>query len=266
MPITSIDLIPNPHLKKMKPIKEKQDILIPDIVNPNISRRNGMVYCLTGSGGSGKSSLLLNMFKDKSMYKGKFHNIYLFTPSSSFNSVEKHPFENHDKVYHELTIDLLENIYQDLVSLKKDSTEKKEKKERVYESDESESESDEEKEVEYSCIILDDFADALGTPGIQKYLNKFIIKLRHLCCSLIITLQSYYYLPKILRKQITYVTMFKTKNTEEFNSIAGELMNVNKNDALILFNYVFNKPYTHLDIDLVSHTYYKNFNLLKINS
>lgn len=265
MPITSIDLIPNPHLKKMKPIKEKQDILIPDIVNPNISRRNGMVYCLTGSGGSGKSSLLLNMFKDKSMYKGKFHNIYLFTPSSSFNSVEKHPFENHDKVYHELTIDLLENIYQDLVSLKKDSTEKKEKKEKVYESDESE-ESDEEKEVEYSCIILDDFADALSTPTIQKYLNKFIIKLRHLCCSLIITLQSYYYLPKILRKQITYVTMFKTKNTEEFNSIAGELMNVNKNDALIIFNYVFSKPYTHLDIDLVSHTYYKNFNLLKINS
>ena len=31
------------------------------------------------------------------MYKGKFHNIYLFTPSSSFNSVEKHPFENLDK-------------------------------------------------------------------------------------------------------------------------------------------------------------------------
>ena len=47
MPITSIDLIPNPYLKKMKPIKEKQDILIPDIVNPNISRRNGMVYCLS---------------------------------------------------------------------------------------------------------------------------------------------------------------------------------------------------------------------------
>lgn len=264
MTITSIDLIPNPHLKKMKPIKEKQDILIPDIVNPNISRRNGMVYCLTGSGGSGKSSLLLNMFKDKNSYKGKFHNIYLFTPSSSFNSVEKHPFENHDKVYHDLTIDLLEDIYQDLVSSKKSSTEKKEKKQKVYNDSESESESDEEKEVEYSCIILDDFADALSNPIIQKYLNKFIIKLRHLCCSLIITLQSYYYLPKILRKQITYVTMFKTKNTEEFNSIAGELMNMNKNDALILFNYVFDKPYTHLDIDLVSHTYHKNFNLLVI--
>jgi len=265
MTITSIDLIPNPHLKKMKPIKEKQDILIPDIINSNISRRNGMVYCLTGSGGSGKSSLLLNMFKDKNSYKGKFHNIYLFTPSSSFNSVEKHPFENHDKVYHDLTIEKLQGIYEELVSLKKGSTEKKEKKEKVYESDESD-ESDEEKEMEYSCIILDDFADTLGTPTIQKYLNKFIIKLRHLCCSLIITLQSYYYLPKILRKQITYITMFKTKNTEEFNSIAGELMNMNKNDALILFNYVFDKPYTHLDIDLVSHTYYKNFNLLKINS
>ena len=55
MTIKSIELIPNPYTKKMTPIKEKQDILIPDIVNPNISKRNGMVYCLTGSGGSGKT-------------------------------------------------------------------------------------------------------------------------------------------------------------------------------------------------------------------
>ena len=266
MTITSIELIPNPHLKKMKPIKEKQDIYIPNIINPNISRRNGMVYVLTGSGGSGKSSLMLNMFKDKNMYKKKFDNIYYFTPSSSFNSVDKHPFEKHDKVYHDLTVDTLQSIYQELVDSKEEATEKKEKKENPYDTEEEVSSDEEQKEIEYSCIILDDFADALSNPLIQKYLNKFIIKLRHLCCSLIITLQSYYYFPKILRKQINYITMFKTKNTEEFNSIAGELLNMNKNDALILFNYVFDKTYTHLDIDLVTHTYYKNFNLLEIKN
>lgn len=35
-----------------------------------------------------------------------------------FLSVEKHPFENHDKVYHELTVDLLKEIYNSLVEFK----------------------------------------------------------------------------------------------------------------------------------------------------
>ena len=45
MTITEIKELDNPVKDKMKPIKEKQDIFIPGIVNKNISRRNGMVYC-----------------------------------------------------------------------------------------------------------------------------------------------------------------------------------------------------------------------------
>ena len=104
MTIIDIIEIKNPNQKDMKPIKEKQDIYIPDIVDQNISRRNGMIYLLSGSGGSGKSSLLLNMFKNKDMYRNKFHNIYYFCPASSMQSVVKHPFEKHEKVYHELTV------------------------------------------------------------------------------------------------------------------------------------------------------------------
>jgi Cdc6-like AAA superfamily ATPase len=55
----------NPNIPtKLTPIKEKMDIYIPDVPE-GLSRRNGMVYCLVGSGGSGKTSLLLNMFKSK---------------------------------------------------------------------------------------------------------------------------------------------------------------------------------------------------------
>ena len=121
------------------------------------------------------------------------------------------------------------------------------------------------KEIQYNCIIIDDFADALKDNEIMKQLNKMLIKARHICCSFIFTLQTYYYFPKSLRKQITYLTMFKSKNLEEFNSIAKELFNMNKDDALQLFNYVFNEPYTHLDVDLVNNIYYKNFNKLIIN-
>ena len=113
-------------------------------------------------------------------------------------------------------------------------------------------------------IIIDDFADSLKDKHIQRQLNKMLIKARHLCCSFIFTLQTYLYFPKSLRKQITYITMFKPKNIEEFNSIVRELLNYNKDDALLLFNYVFNEPYAHLDMDTVENRLYKNFNELVI--
>ena len=268
MTITTIDEIKNQSFPDFKPIKERQDIYIPDIDNDNISKRNGMVYCLTGSGGSGKTSLLLNMFKSKKLYRNKFHNIYYFCPSASFLSVEKHPFENHDKVYHELTVVELQNIYNELVSYKETSLEKKDNKDKkpVYGDEIDDDEDEEEPEIKYSCIIIDDFANMLKDLDIQKQLNKMIIKARHICCSFIFTLQSYLYFPKMLRKQITYTTIYKPKNVAEFNCIADELLSFNKEDALKLYNYVFDAPYNHIDIDTVESKVYKNFNTLNINT
>lgn len=265
MSIVEINEIPNPLKSKMKPIKEKQDIIIPDILDENISKRNGMIYCLTGSGGSGKTSLMLNMFKNKNQYRGKFNNIYYFCPISSFLSVDKHPFEGHDKLYHELTVQGLDNVYQELVAMR-ESYEKylENKKKKKVKDEEEQEDKDEITEIQYNCIIIDDFADVLKDKNIQIQLNKMIIKARHLCCAFVFTLQSYHYFPKLLRKQLTYITIFKSKNVEEFNSIAKELLNMNKEDSLKLFNYVFNESYAHLDIDLVSNIYYKNFNRLEI--
>ena len=91
-----------------------------------------------------------------------------------------------------------------------------------------------------------------------------LIKARHLNCAFIFTLQSYFYFPKMLRKQITNITMFQSKNVEEANTIFNELLSMNKDDALKLYNYVFAEPYAHLDIDTVDNKIYKNFNLLSI--
>jgi uncharacterized protein involved in tolerance to divalent cations len=109
-------------------------------------------------------------------------------------------------------------------------------------------------------------ASTLKENDIQKQLNKMLIKARHINCAFIFTLQSYYYFPKILRKQITNITIFKPKNVEEWNSISKELLNMNKEDALTLYNYVYDEPYTHLDLDTVDNKVYKNFNLLNLIS
>lgn len=229
---------PNENIPTFKVIPEKMDKYVPGIPE-GISRRNGMINVLCGSGGSGKTNLLLNMFKSGKLYRGKFDYIYYICPESSILSVEKHPFDGHDKTYHELTIPLLESIYETVTKMKK-----------------------EEEEPKYTCIFIDDMADELKNNDIQNYLKKFLIKSRHLCCSFIFTLQSYFYFPKICRKQITYITIFKPKNTEEYESLAKELIGLNKENGLILYDFIFDKPYNHLDIDTVEGKYYKNFNEL----
>jgi hypothetical protein len=282
MPILKIDEIINPNKQKLKPIKEKQDIFIPNIIDKNIPRRNGSIVIFTGSGGSGKTSTLLNMFKSKNQYRGKFNNIYYFCPMASFLSITNHPFKNIDNLYHDLTISNLENIYNELVSKreayeeylekqkeKKRRKNKKKKTEQFIEYEESESESDDENEIteiEYSCVIIDDFADSLKDNDIQRQLNKMLIKARHLCCMFIFTLQSYLYFPKMLRKQITYAIIFKPKSIAEWNSITDELIHYNKEDSLTLFNYIFDANYNTFGYDTVENKTYKNFNLLNIEN
>lgn len=245
MPITEIKEEVNHDIKSIKPVKEKMDKYIKDIPD-GISRRNGMIYLLVGSGGSGKTSLLLNQFRKGGSYHRKFHNLYLFTPSISFMSVQNHPFEKHDKVYHELTRESLDDLYTELKERKEDYDE----------------EGDE--EMEYNCVIIDDFASSLKEKDVQKLLNTMLIKARHLNTAFIFTLQSYLYFPKMLRKQTTYATVFKPKNKEEWNTVNQELLQMKEDDAKKIYDYVFGKEYSHLDIDTIENKLYRNYNPLVI--
>jgi hypothetical protein len=245
MPIVEIKEEVNHDIKSIKPVKEKMDKYVKDIPD-GISRRNGMIYLLVGSGGSGKTSLLLNQFRKGGSYHKKFHNLYLFTPSISFMSVKNHPFEKHDKVYHELTRDTLEDLHSELKERKEDYDD------------------DDEDEMEYNCVVIDDFASSLKEKDVQKLLNTMLIKARHLNTCFIFTLQSYMYFPKMLRKQTTYATIFKPKNREEWNTVNQELLQMKEEDARKIYDYVFGQEYSHLDIDTIENKLYRNFNPLVI--
>jgi KaiC/GvpD/RAD55 family RecA-like ATPase len=241
MVIKSIEEIQNPNIPEMSPITEIMDINVPNISDA-IPNRNGNIWVLTGSGGSGKTSLLLNFFKSKQLYLRKFNNVFYICPESSFLSVKDHVFSEHNKVYHDLTDSLLYEIYDTLLKLKQDRAKKK--------------------KAHYNIIILDDQADVLKNKHIQTALNKMLIKARHLNCSFVFTLQSYFYYPKILRKQITYITIFRPRSLAEFETLASELFNMGRDDAIKLFNFVFDEPYNHLDVNTINSKYYKNFNEL----
>jgi len=234
--------IKNDQYPNMKPVKEKMDIKIPDIPEgvPNL---NGFVWLVSAPGGGGKSSLLMNFFKSKKLYRNKFDHIFYFCPMSSFLSVEDHPFKEHDKVYHELSGEKLNEVYQTLKKTKED---------------------EEDDEQEYSCLFIDDFADALKDKNIQRALNTILIKARHLKCAIIICVQAMKYLPLQIRRQLTNLTIFKPKSKDEWEVICKEFLMMKKDHWTEFHNYIFDAPYTHLDINTRDGTFYKNFNLLDI--
>ena len=216
-------------LPKISPVKEIMSIYIQGI-NPNIANRNGFIYELICSPGSGKSSLLLSLFRSKNYYKNKFNHIYLITPESSFLSVENHPFKDHTKVFHDLNSYTLENIYNELVEIKKEDL-------------------DYNYEIEHACVIVDDFASDLKDKELIKASKQLLIKSSHIGCSFIFTLQCYNLFPLILRKLLTSISLFKPKNKIELESVRRELINLNEQDTLELMDFVFDKEYNHLDID-----------------
>jgi DNA replication protein DnaC len=241
MPI-SISEEHNADMPKTKPIKETMDTYIPDIVE-GVSRRNGAIVLYIGSGGSGKSSFLLNQMK--TVYKKKFHHLYYFCPSTSFLSVANHPFKNHDKVYHELTPEALSDLKEELTSIKE--------------------EREDGDDNEYSLVIIDDFANSIKDKALLRELNSMLIKARHLNVSFIFTVQSYMYFPKILRKQLTWASIFNgVRNKEELSTITKELIKMKEDDMKQLYEYVFDVPYNHMDIDLFEEKFYKNGNPLEI--
>ena len=231
-------------LPEIAPVKERMDIFVPD-VDHSIPHRRGFVYGMIGSGGSGKSSLLLSMFKSRSYYRSKFDNIWLFVPQSSYMSVVKHPFKDHSSVMHELTIDYLNDIYETLNNIKED----------CIENDEP---------LETSLIIIDDMANVFKDNELVQVLNKMIIKSRHLSVCWIFTLQSYNLMNLTIRKQFTNLSIFKPKNNKEWEVLVSELINMNKDNAMKLYDYVFDKNYQHLDIDSVEGKLAKNFHELQI--
>jgi len=232
----------NKAVPKTKPIKETMDIFVPDIP-AGFSRRNGAIALYIGSGGSGKSSFLLNQMK--TVYKKKFHHIHYYCPAASFLSVANHPFKNHDKVHHEFD-------QEELMKLKDELTEIKESRE-------------DDDENEYTLVIIDDFANNLKDKALLRELNSMLIKARHLNCSFIFTVQSYLYFPKILRKQLTWASIFNgVRNKEELATITKELIKMKEDEMKQLYDYVFDAPYNHLDIDLFEERFYKNGNPLTI--
>ena len=242
------EIIPNKRLSnpgnKMTCDNEFHDSLCDPL--PNTS------FCMyiVGRPGSGKTSLLVNLLTNKPIkgkkcsYKKLFDHIIVCSPS--IKTLGNNIFKNlpSEQTSEDFNLDFLKFI--------DDFTENVDPKE------------------EKTLIILDDVASQLKrSMPCEKLLTKRQQNRRHRGLSFIILSQQYKSLPLSCRSCITHLIIFRPVNLKEFSGPAEELIPIHKKKLVEFMEFIFDKKYNFLLIDMslqksAKYRYFKNFDQVLI--
>jgi hypothetical protein len=187
---------------------------------------------------SGKTSLLYSLFENKTLFKKVFHNIFLFQPSQSRASMKDKLFDDlpEEQKFDELTFDNLNGVMNTIKN-----------EDRKFN----------------NCILLDDMTAYLKNKDIMRIFKELVWNRRHLRTSIFFLCQSWYSVPKEIRRVFSNVFIFKT-SIEEFENIAEELFEIKKDLLPSLRKFVYDKPYEFLFVNVDSQTYYKSWDKINI--
>ena len=193
---------------------------------------------ITGSAGSGKTSMLVNLLTSPQAYKKAFHAVHIIMPAHSVASLKKNIFAKHPRMHDELNFATLDRIYEQVI---KDSEEKMS-----------------------SLLIMDDVTASLKNLEIQMLLKKIIFNRRHYRLSIICLVQSYNAMPLAIRKTISHLACYKPRNKKDMSAIWEELVFLDKETGEALQRFVFDKPYSFLFACTDTNKLYKNFDRILI--
>lgn len=178
-------------LSKPKIVTPKMKCDVP--IDSKLEKYEGIKACwsyynftiVAGVMGQGKTSTTIGLIK--SVFRGCFHNIITIIPEISLASIPQRDnvFSQcpEEDVYHSYDADTLEEIYGRLT---------------------------EDSASGYSTLlVIDDFAsDFKNNKAAEKILNRIIIKMRHLKCSIMLLGQNIYQMPKKWREVATNLLCF----------------------------------------------------------
>lgn len=237
------DIIPNKRLSNPPHKMTCDNCFHNDLCDPLPNQSFTMYIC--GRPGSGKTSLLVSLLTNKSIkgkkcsYKKLFDHIIVCSPSIKTlgnNIFEKLPEE---QKFEDFDLNLLNFIDEFTDSL--------------------------DPSKEKTLVILDDVASQLKRSMIcEKLLTKLQQNRRHRGLSFIILSQQYKSLPLSCRSTITHLIMFRPINIKEFTFPAEELIPINKKKLSEFMEFIFDKKYNFLLIDMsllksAKYRYFKNF-------
>tara|TARA_R110001606_G_scaffold343217_1_gene491777 strand:- start:4356 stop:5078 length:723 start_codon:yes stop_codon:yes gene_type:complete len=190
---------------------------------------------LLGKPKSGKSSLLWAMFKNKKMLNKVFNNVYLFQPSHSRASIKNDIFKKHDKekMYDELTYENLEYVIDSIKATDTDET---------------------------NVIIFDDMSAYLKNRETLRLFKELIFNRRHLRTSIYFLNQTFFSVPKELRRLFSNIFVFKVSRNEMGNLFEEVVEQDNVKELMPeIIKMVYDKPYQYLFINTDQQKFYKGF-------
>ena len=192
-------------------------------------------FCLyLGKAGSGKSSLVISFLNSKEAFKKCFHNVFLFCPANSRQSIKNDFWDSNlesEQIYDDLNIDSLIDVYSKIEEDAKNNLR--------------------------SLIILDDVQKSLKG-DCEKFLLHIINNRRHnriciwLCC------QNYKTIPMQVRMALTDLFIFKV-GKQELENIYEELTEIDKNKFSIITNNSYDKLGDFIYLNTLSQRMFNNW-------
>jgi hypothetical protein len=177
------------------------------------------------------------VFKSPKLLKKTYHNIYVFQPSASRASMKDNIFGSldDDQLFEELSYDNLHGVL-DIIKAADHS--------------------------ENHCIIFDDQTAYLKNISTLQMLKEMIFNRRHLHLSIFFLVQTWYSIPKDIRKLFNNAFIFKISKNEMEN-IFEEVIEKKKDMIPAISKIVFDAPYNFLFINIESQKMFKNWDSIE---
>ena len=233
---------------KINSIQSNVDGDLIDNLHPSLINKSHIAV-FVGKSKSGKSNLMINLLSKpkkngvRQSYKKVFHDVIIVSPSLS--SFKNNIFQDIDdeKKFEELdfnTLDFIDSFTDMNADLDKNT-----------------------------LVVLDDVGSSLKLN--ERFLALQTQKHRHRRTTWWIIAQKYRDLPTTIRANLSAIYLFRPISLKELDAVYEELLPFNKKKLIEFINWVFDKKYNFLYIEMSlekspSPIYYKNFKRIIFNT
>jgi len=188
---------------------------------------------VVGRPGSGKTSMLYSFFKSPKILRKCYHTIYLFQPSHSRGSMKDPLFDKlpDEQKFDELTYGSLASVLDQIRAAPPS---------------------------ENKCIIFDDMTAYLKSNDTLQLFKELVFNRRHLRVSIYFLVQTWYSVPRDIRKCFTNLFVFRVSKSE-LQTIFDEVVEQRKEMVVPISQLVWDKPHQFLFINTDSNRLFKGF-------
>lgn len=204
---------------------------------PNFETRSNFIMSIIAPTGSGKSVLISNLVRK--YYFRVFDKIYFCSSNvSERNGIQKVYDQSYEKIEFD-DLRIFPTINNEVIDYIKNDIE-------------ADDEFNENLNEFHSLLIIDDLITEVASRR-NIDIIKFILKSRHLHCSVIIVSHKMNFLPTVIRNNLTDVVLYRSKSKQEIKTIYDNLIDLDKDLFEAIYNYATKEKHHFLYTKLNSN-------------